>query len=421
MVAPLFSERPSMSRPTPSGVVVLAVLVSATAVGPLSMNIFVPSMPGLQRALSASYGAVQLTLSLYLIAFAAAQLLYGPISDRWGRRPVLLAGLAIFVAASAACAFAPNIEVLIAGRLVQAIGACAGMVLSRAVVRDLYDRDRAASMIAYITMAMMAAPMLAPGIGGYLDEWFGWRSGFVFVGVAGLIVLAAATALLGETHPPSGTRVRLGTLFWSFGHLLRKPAFLGYALQLGFTAVSFFSFLGGAPYVMVHILHRPPSEYGLYFFFAAGMYMIGNFITGRMSRRWGIDRLIVAGLLISLVAAAAQAVLYVAGMVSPLTLFAAMGGVGFGHGLSIPNGLAGAVSVDPERAGAASGLAGFLQMGSGAAASYVVGLAIGETAAPVVIGMLAGAALAAAAYFAARSVVARQRPQQAHERKEAAE
>lgn len=399
-----------MRAAAPSQMVVLSVLVAATAAGPLSMNIFVPSMPGLQQTLDASYGAVQLTLSLFLIAFAAAQLLYGPFSDRWGRRPTLIAGLGIFIAGSLACALAPTIEILIAGRCIQAVGACSGMVLGRAIVRDLYDRDQSASMISYITMAMVAAPMLAPTIGGFLDEWFGWRSSMVFVCLVGTAVLAAVLAQLDETRPAASDSIRVSGLLLSFGGLLRKPLFLGYTFQVAFTAISFFSFLGGAPYVMVKLFGRPPSEYGLYFILAAGTYMVANFISGRTTRRWGVDRLIVIGLWISVAGALFQIALFAGGILSPLTLFGSMGLIGFGHGFSIPNGLAGAVSVDPEQAGAASGLVGFFQMGAGAVASYIVGLLMQDSALPVIIGMALGAVLSMAAFYAARQVIPRPSP-----------
>ncbi len=398
-----------MSSSQPSRIVVLAVLVSATAAGPLSMNIFVPSMPGLQAGLHADAGAVQLTLSLYLIAFATAQLFYGPISDRWGRRPVLLGGLGIFIAGTALCFAAQDIGTLIVGRCIQATGACAGMVLGRAIVRDLYDREQAASMIAYIIMAMVVAPMLAPSIGGYLDIWFGWRSGFAFVLVVGVGVAVAVFMTLRETRPPDAIGARLADIFFGFGYLLRIPAFLGYALTTAFTSGVFFAFLGGAPHVMVRILDRPPSEYGLYFIVNAGMYMVANYISGRYAPRIGLDRLIVVGLTISTVSAAVLCFVVGSGWLSPVILFGGMTAISFGQGLTIANTLAGAVSVDPTRAGSASGLAGFFQMGVGAAASYLVGLLIHDSAVPMTVLMLLGSLAASLSFFVMSRTAGRRR------------
>ena len=369
------------------------------------MNIFVPSMPGLQAELNAEAGAVQLTLSLYLIAFATAQLFYGPISDRWGRRPVLLGGLGIFIAGTALCLAAQDIGTLIVGRCIQATGACAGMVLGRAIVRDLYDREQAASMIAYIIMAMVVAPMLAPSIGGYLDIWFGWRSGFAFVLVVGIAVAFAVFATLRETRPPDAIGARLVDIFSGFAYLLRIPAFLGYATTTAFTSGVFFTFLGGAPHVMVHILDRPPSEYGLYFIVNAGMYMVANYISGRYAPRIGLDRLIVVGLAISSISAAILCYVVGSGWLSPVILFGGMTVISFGQGLTIANTLAGAVSVDPTRAGSASGLAGFFQMGLGAGASYLVGLLIHDSALPMTVLMLLGSLAASLSfYFMTRSL-----------------
>ena len=153
----------------------LLILVLATAVGPMAINIFLPSMPRLEVDLSTSYAMVQLTLSLYLVGLAVAQLAYGPLSDRYGRRPLMITGVCIFLVGTVICIVAPSITILIIGRVLQAIGGCAGVVLGRAIVRDMYDRDKSASMLAYITMSMVVAPMLSPTIGGLIDEYYGWR------------------------------------------------------------------------------------------------------------------------------------------------------------------------------------------------------------------------------------------------------
>jgi multidrug resistance protein len=232
------------------------VLVAISAVGPLALNIFVPSMPGLQSEFGVSYGRVQLTLTLYIIGMALCQLVYGPLSDRFGRRPVLLAGMALFVVASILAALATSITVLIAARLLQAIGGASGLVLSRAIVRDLYDRDRSASVLGYITMAFVVAPMLAPTVGGLLDQIAGWRSIFVLLALLGAAALAATWRKLPETNRNLAPSIRIAGLAAGYLTLLRSPSFLAYAFTLGFSSAVFFAFIAGAPYVMVVVLER---------------------------------------------------------------------------------------------------------------------------------------------------------------------
>jgi DHA1 family bicyclomycin/chloramphenicol resistance-like MFS transporter len=375
----------------------IAILVAVTATGPLALNILMPSMPGLPAVFGTDYATVQLTLSLYLIGLAGAQLIYGPLSDRYGRRPVLLAGLGVFLLGTLTGALADTISMVIAGRVLQAVGSCAGMVLGRAIVRDLYARDRAASVIAYVTMAMVVAPMLAPLFGGFLDDWLGWRATFWFVALYGSVVVVLCFLLLGETH-----RIRLpipgpAGMLSSYTQLLRTPLFLGYALGITFASASFFAFLAGAPYVMIEIMGRPPSEYGLYFMMGGAGYMSGNFISGRVSTRFGVERMFTAGAVITLFGALTMLVGALAGVLTPLALFGPMMISAIGNGLSLPNGFAGAVSVDPRITGAASGLAGFMQMGLGASASFLVGYVLTDSQLPLALVMTASSALAVVA------------------------
>lgn len=384
----------------PSGhpAVLLTLLIAATALGPLSLNMFIPSMPGLQEAFDADYGTVQLVLTLYLAGLAGAQLVHGPLSDRFGRRPVMLGGLALHLLGTLACLLAPTIGWLIAGRLVQAVGGCVGMVVGRAIVRDRFDREHTASMLAYITMAMMAAPMLGPTLGGFLDVWFGWQATFVFLLMAGGLLTAAVWRWLPETLAGTGKAGGLGTILPDFRRLLGERLFCGYSLQIACTALSFMAFLGGAPYVTSRLLGRPPSDYGLFFIPVAFCYMVANFVAARISPRVGIDRMISMGVAITVTGATAGAVLHLAGLLSPATVFGPMAVMAFGHGFCIPNGFAGSVSVDARLAGAAAGLTGFLQMAIGAAASFLVGSLMAQSAAPMVYTMLAGTLLAAVAH-----------------------
>lgn len=344
-----------------------------TALGPLALNIFMPSMPGLAKDFDVEYGFVQLTLTFYLIGLGAAQLVYGPISDRWGRRPVLLWGLGIYCIGSIACALAPSIVWLMLGRVLQALGGCAGLVLGRAIIRDLYDRDRSAAMIGYVTMAMSLAPMLSPALGGYLDTLFGWRASFAFCSLAGLAVYVWVIFTLPETLAQRGLGVGAAALLRGYGALLRSPAFCGYVLQTAFTSGVFFAFIAGAPFVVVTVMGLPASAYGLWFIVVSIGYLAGNFLTGRFAVRLGVDRMIAYGAVAQLVGISALAL---ASWLGPLNLpgiFLPMAVVAMSNGLTLPNGIAGAISVNPRAAGAAAGLSGALQMLTGAIAAVLVG------------------------------------------------
>ncbi len=373
---------PSSPRPGPDTepparrVPPIAILVAVSALGPLALQIVMPSMPGLTAAFGTDYATVQLTLSVYMGGLAVSHLIYGPLSDRYGRRPLLLAGLGLFMVGTLVCLLAPTITVLILGRLVQAVGACAGLVLARAIVRDMYDRERSASLIGYITMAFVVAPMLAPAIGGYLDEVLGWRASFALVGVVGAAVLALSLGLLHETNHERQPMPGLAGMVESYRTLFAVPVFRGYAALTAFITAGFFGFLGGAPYVMVSIMDRPPSEYGLYFMVNASGYMLGNYLAGRLSERLGVDRMIGLGVAVSMLGAVKLLALALAGMVEPIALFAPMTVLAIGNGMALPNGMAGAVSVNPRLAGAASGVSGCLQMGVGALSGMVVGVLV---------------------------------------------
>jgi DHA1 family bicyclomycin/chloramphenicol resistance-like MFS transporter len=364
------------------------LLVAITATGSLALNIFVPSVPGLVAYFESDLATVQLALSLYLVAVATGQLAYGPLSDQHGRRPVLLAGLVVYVLGGLACALAPSVHVLIAGRVLQALGACAGFVIGRAMVRDVYGRDRAASALGYITAAVSVVPAVAPAIGGNLEVWFGWRASFVFVLGAGCLVLALALLEAHETH---FDRQRAGwtTLLRSYGRLIASPGFSGYALNVALTSTAFFAFIAGAPVIMANALHRPPDDYGWYFIGISGAYMVGNFLSGRFTLRVGLDRMAWTGTSLSLAACAGLLVLGLSLAPSPVLLFAPMWLVALGNGLSQPNSTAAGISADPRRAGAASGLLGCLQMGSGAIGTVLVGYFNDDTIGPLATVMTA--------------------------------
>jgi DHA1 family bicyclomycin/chloramphenicol resistance-like MFS transporter len=369
----------------------MALLAGVTALAPFSLQIFLPALPAIQAGFAVSTGTAQLALSLSILANAVANLAYGPLSDRFGRRPVLLVGLVAFVAGSLGCALAPTIDLLIAGRIVQSVGGAAGMVLARAIVRDLYDRERSASIIAYLTMAMVVAPMLAPTVGAVLIDVASWRAIFFTSAGIGVVLLWQIARRLGETRPRQATRI--GGPLAGAGALLRSGAFWAYVLQSSFGISVFFAFISGAPYFMMNVLGRSATEYGLWFILVSFAFMVGNLVAGRISGRIGLDRMVLAGSLLA-VAGSFLAFALLAGVTwAPLALFAPLMAVGLGNGFSVPNAQAGAVSVEPLLAGTASGIAGFSQMFMAALVSQAVGMLQDGTPYPMAAFMAACAAL----------------------------
>ncbi|WP_173931448.1 multidrug effflux MFS transporter [Chelativorans sp. Marseille-P2723] len=353
----------------------IITLVMAAATAALAINLFLPSLPGMAVYFDADYAVVQLAVSLYLAATAVVQLFIGPASDRFGRRPVMLACFIVFAMATVAATFAPNIETFLACRLLQAFSA-AGMVLSRAIVRDTVSADEAASRIGYITMGMTVAPMTGPFIGGILDEIYGWQASFHLMLAFGVISFLIVYFDLGETNhrrSPSMTGQ-----FRSYPELFRSRRFWGYSMTAGFCTGTFFAFLGGGPYVATEILGLSPSEYGLYFILLSGGYALGNFLSGRYSRLVGMNRMMLTGTLLSTVGIAVSLPLFLLGYHHPLSFFGPTIFIGIGNGITLPNANAGIVSVRPQLAGSASGLGGALQIGSGAVLSVVGGALVSQ-------------------------------------------
>lgn len=374
----------------------LVILIAVSSLNPLALNIFVPSMPGLETAFQTSYARVQLALSLYLAAVAVAQLVLGPLSDRYGRRPVMLAGMVMFLVGTIVCRFSESIEIFILGRIVQGVGSCAGLALSRAIVRDLYDRDQAASMIGFVTMGMAVAPMIGPAIGGALDDRFGWQATFDLLFAFGFVVTVGTLLLLHETHHER-IATGPGALWRSFAALLREPLFLAYATSSALTSGVFFAFLGGAPYVVQKLMGLGAQETGFYFILVAGGYMFGNFLSGRYAALLGVVRMTGLGNALALATGVAVLGLHAAGVMHPLAVFGPMFVIGIANGVSLPSSVAGAVSVRPDLAGAASGLVGSMQIGGGAVVTVTVGALLNDSAAPLYLAMLtlaAGALLA---------------------------
>ena len=395
------NTRDDTRRHEPTPWRLLLLLMAMTAIGPMSLNILVPSLPKLAATFMTDTGTVQLTVSLYLVGFASAQLVIGPLSDRFGRRPVVLAGLAVMVAASMAAMAMSSVAGLIAVRIVQALGAAAGVVIGRAIIRDLFTRDRAASMIGLVATVMVVAPMVAPLIGGTLDTLLGWEAIFAFLTLAGAIVLGWAALALPETRVRDPANDE-GSFVTQTRRLITSASFNGYVLCAALGSAPFFIFIGGAPHAVVSIMGRTSAEYGAWFVFSSLGYMAGNFTASRLAIRRGIDALIWWGILIEV----AGAVITVTTILlwphgGPATIFLPQMIVSFGNGMLLPNSIAGAVSVRPQAAGTASGITGFVQMGMGAVAAQLMGhvLARATTALPMAYVTLASCVAAALAYL----------------------
>jgi MFS transporter, DHA1 family, multidrug resistance protein len=379
---------------------VLVLLVAMTAIGPMALNILTPAVPGLVATFGTDAGSVQLTLSLYLLGLAASQLVMGPLSDRFGRRPVVLAGLTLAAVASVAALAARSIEALIVARIVQAIGASTGVVVGRAIIRDLYDRDHAAAMIGWVTTAMVVAPMLAPMIGGFLDTALGWEAIFAFVGLVSAATLLGAIRVLPETQA-AGISGGLVRFLEEARRLIATPQFCGYVLCVAANSAMFFVYVGGAPHVVVTIMGQSSAVYGIWFAVASFGYMTGNFIAARHSAVLGVDRMIWWGTLVALFAAGIECALVIAFPGGgPAIIFVPQIVISVGSGFLMPNALAGAVSVRPQAAGTASGFTGFLQMGLGALSAQLVSHLLdgANSALPMVLVMLGFGLVGAAAY-----------------------
>lgn len=386
----------------------LVTLVMAAAIGSLAMNIFLPSLPGMAHYFDSDYAIMQLAVSLYLAATAVLQLFIGPASDRFGRRPVMLTCFAIFLVGTLAAVYAPTVEVLLACRLLQAFSS-AGMVISRAVVRDTVSTAEAASQIGYITMGMSVVPMIGPMIGGFLDELYGWQASFWLTLAFGVVAFVIVLADLGETN--RNRSESLAAQFRAYPQLFGSPRFWGYSLTAAFTTGAFFAFIGGGPYVASEMLYLTPSQYGFYFGIISLGYMFGNFLSGRYAGRVGINRMMLSGNIVGAAGMLLAIALFGTGVHHPLSLFGPVFFTGVGNGLTLPSANAGIVSVKPHLAGSASGLGGALQIGGGAVLSVLAGTLLTPQTGPFPLlwVMLLSSAAAALSTFYVIHVARRER------------
>ena len=345
----------------------LLMLVAMTGVAPISLYMLVPALPVLATTFGSDISIAQMTVSLYMVGIACSQIIMGPLSDRFGRRPVLLCGLGLMVAASAACIFAETLPQLIAARFLQALGGATGMVVSRAIIRDLYSRDRISSMISLVIAVMMIAQMLSPLTGGLLETAFGWRAIFYLITAASLTITVIIALMLPETRR---ARAAGSSFRRDIGGLVTSRAFIGYMSCQVLASQIIFTFAGGGPYIVVTQMGRTSAEYGAWFATSGFAYLVGNLFCVRFAPRYQLERLIWFGLALQLGGSLLNVIWSLTGLNQmPSVLFGTQMIVMVANAFVMSNAVAGAISVRPEAAGTASGAMGFLQMGIGSLVS----------------------------------------------------
>ncbi len=377
-----------LDRTTPPHILTLVLTAGVAA---LSLNIFLPSLPSMAAHFGVDYAVMQLSVSLYLAMTAVLQVFIGPVSDRYGRRVVMLAAVAVFVVATVGAIFAPTFGLFLACRLLQAVVAT-GFALSRAVVRDMVGQDQAASMIGYVTMGMSIVPMVGPVIGGALDTAFGWQASFVILGVLGTALWALIWADQGETARTRPSSFLEQARAWPA--LLKSQRFWGYVLAAGFASGAFFAYLGGAPYVASEVYGMDPAQLGVYFGAPAVGYLIGNGLSGRYAVRLGVNRMIVIGAVVATAGLGVLALLAALHLSNKETFFGFMVFVGLGNGILLPSANAGMLSVRPDLAGSAAGLGGACIIGFGAGLAALAGVVLthGSGAMPLIALMVLSSA-----------------------------
>lgn len=349
----------------------IVTLVLIAGISALNMTIFLPSLNNMTQYFDTSYSIMQISLSGYLAVTAILQLFVGAISDRYGRRKLVLWSVAVFVCATVGAMLSTSIEMFLFFRMLQAaVATC--MVLSRAIVRDMVPQDEAASMIGYVTMGMALVPMFGPMIGGALAQAFDWHATFVVLTLAGLGVFVLCYYDLGETV--AGKGVSFADQLKGYPELFRSPRFWGYVACSAFASGAFFALLGGASFVAGEVFGLTEFWSGVALGAPAVGYAVGNFFSGRYSVKIGINMMTLAGSLITAAGLAVSIILTLAGINDPLVFFGCVTFLGLGNGLTMPNAMAGSLSVRPHLAGTASGIGGAMMIGGGAGLSQLAGL-----------------------------------------------
>ncbi len=361
----------------------IILLAAVSALGPVGMQILLPALPVIKQKFFVSNDVAQLTLSLSMLAIAIGTLVYGPLSDKYGRKRVMLLGIVITAIGSIVCFVADSIILLISGRFIQAFGGAVGLVLARAIVRDVYGPEEAARVIATLVMVMVVLPMMSPALGGELMQRFGFESVFIVIAFASAIAFVFLFLWLPETLANPVPFEGMKSMLMTFSKLFASRVFCGYAFCVTFVSVVFFSFISAAPEIMVSVLKRPPTEYGYYFIMIPVGFMTGNYVARHFGRTISIDNMIAIGASIGVIGIVLAFLLQTLGMSSPVALFLPIALAVFGNGITLPNAQAAAINEFPEYAGTASGLTGFLQMAVSSVAAQAVALIFNGTVYPL--------------------------------------
>ncbi|WP_372599688.1 Bcr/CflA family multidrug efflux MFS transporter [Amphritea sp.] len=358
----------------PNSTAVIITLAAAVALGPLSTDMYLPSLPGLTRVFDTSVDQVQVTLSVFLYGFAFAQLIYGPMADRFGRKPIMLGGLLLFILSSIGCALSTTIEQLILFRFLQALGACGGPVLGRTMVRDIHGPVNAAKVLSMMGSIMALAPAVAPVIGGYMVALFEWTSTFIFLGVYAIAAaLLIAFKVPESLAPENRSSLRPLTILNNFSTLLKHRQYLGYSLCCSFIFSGLFAFLSGAPFVLIDYFQVPAEHSGIFYAIASCGFLTGTLIAHRTGTGIGINGILRRGTTVSVLAGVAMllpALMDIHNLwITALTQVVYMVGVG----MVMPQAMAGALAPFATIAGTASSLLGFIQSISAASVGMLVG------------------------------------------------
>jgi DHA1 family bicyclomycin/chloramphenicol resistance-like MFS transporter len=370
----------------------IALLVALSAFGPMSMSIYTPAMTTIGHALMASDSEVKLTLTTFLIGFSAGQILYGPLSDKYGRRPVLLVGAAVYTLMGLACAFAPTVQELIILRIFHGLGVCSGAVISRAIVRDTFGHQGSAKVMSWISLGINIAPAVAPIIGGYLTAWFGWQAIFYVLAIFGGVVFLAVLFWFKESNPYIGQSAGIWGTIKQAGPMLVHRQFLGYALAIGATFATMFAYIAGLPFVLMNTLQLSPSAYGYWILTSVAGFTIGSYIATRTVSRLRLPLCIAIGLSTAIAGCVLMLGLALSGHLSVMGIVLPYFIVAIGCGMTMAPAMAGSVNQFPRQAGTASSLMGTLQMGGAALSTAIVTALTDGTHFPMIWTML-GASL----------------------------
>lgn len=378
----------------------MILLTSLVMVGQMSTSMYLPSLPSLADDLDVEAAGVKMTMTVFLAAFAVAQLFFGPLSDRFGRRPALFLGLGLYLLGTAACAVAPNLSALLVGRFVQGFGACAGPAIARAIVRDRYERAEAARVLAYIGMAMAVGPAVGPILGGILQVQFGWRANFTALVIFGIVVwIAAARGLPESLRTPDPGAIAPQRLARNYALLLSNRVYVGNLLVTAFIFGGLFTYGTGVPFVLIDMLGMSPDVFGTVFVFTVIGATTGSIISSRAATRVPGDIMTAIGATTALLGGSLMLGFTLAGLVTPATIVGSMMVFMLGFGIAAPTALAGAMAPFPMMAGAASAMIGFAQMAMASLGSIGIAALYDDTAVPMAAVLFAMGAASALAYF----------------------